>query len=166
MSHNNKQFIIHHISLLGLSTYRFLFSKFFLIEPQIGLFHVKLGYLKPTRILSHLKINYFLAKLMNLILTYLETWQTSFWNFTQIVSLRAYRLKKSKRFSSNFFCWQFHAGKVVRLGLRNFSLKQTKVMLISWRFYAQCRQALKRRKNKSNMYIKFKLSLSPAFCQF
>ena len=28
---------------------------------------------------------------MNLILAYLETWQTSFQNFTQIVSLRAYK---------------------------------------------------------------------------
>ena len=44
----------------------------------------------------------------------------------------------------DFFRWKINAGKVVRLGLRNFSLKQTKVTLVSWRFYAQCRQALKK----------------------
>ena len=49
--------------------------------------------------------------------------------------------------SANFFCGQFHARcyarKVVLLGLRNFPLKQTKVTLVSWRFYAQCRQAFR-----------------------
>ena len=77
MLHNNKQFIIYHNSLLGLST-KASFLQVFLIEPQIEHFHVKLGYFKPTRILSLLKINFLSIKLMNLILAYLETWQTSF----------------------------------------------------------------------------------------
>ena len=47
---------------------------------------------------------------MNLILTYLETWQTSFWNFTQIVSLREYRRKKFAPLA-NFFRWQFYSCK-------------------------------------------------------
>ena len=37
-----------------------------------------------------------------------------------------------------------YARKVVRLGLRNFPLKQTKVTLVSGRFYAPCRPALNR----------------------
>ena len=76
MLHNNKQFIIH------FWTYRPkpLFCKFFLIEPQIDPFHVKLGYFKPTRILSLLKSTFF-NKLMNLILAYPETWQISFSKF-------------------------------------------------------------------------------------
>ena len=66
---------------------------------------------------------------MNVILAYPETWQTSFQNFTQIVSLRAYeRTGKKICFFSNFFRWQFtlvrcYARTVVRLGLRNFPLK-------------------------------------------
>ena len=46
-------------------------------------------------------------------------------------------------FAGNFTLLRCYARKVVRLGLRNFSLKQTKVTLVSWRFYAQCRPALK-----------------------
>ena len=74
MLHNNKQVIIHFWACRP----RPLFCKFFLIEPQIDHFHVELGYFKPTRILSLLKINFFSTKLMNLILAYPETWQTSF----------------------------------------------------------------------------------------
>ena len=90
MLHSNKQFIIHFWAYRPKP----LFCKFFLIEPQIDHFHVELGYFKPTRILSLLKINFFSTKLMNLVSAYPETWQTSFRNFTQIVSLRAYRRKK------------------------------------------------------------------------
>ena len=74
MLQNNKQFIIHFWAYRP----RPLFGKFFLTEPQIDHFHVELGYFKPTRILSLLKINFFSTKLMNLILAYLESWQTSF----------------------------------------------------------------------------------------
>ena len=45
----------------------------------------------------------------------------------------AYRRKKFALLA-NFFRWQFYscyARKVVRLGLRNFPLKQTKVTLVS-----------------------------------
>ena len=73
MLHNNKQFLIHFWAYRP----RPLFCKFFLIEPQIDHFHVELGYFKPTHILSLLKINFFSTKLMNLILAYPETWQTS-----------------------------------------------------------------------------------------
>ena len=73
-SDNNKQFIIH----FWVYQPKPPFCKFFLIEPQIDHFHVELSYFKPTSILSLLKINFFSTKLMNLILAYLETWQTSF----------------------------------------------------------------------------------------
>ena len=75
---------------------------------------------------------------MNLILTNLETWQTSFGIFTQIVSLRAYKRTNCKNllfqqmsFTGNFTLVKCYARKVVCLGLRNFPLKQTKVTLIS-----------------------------------
>ena len=68
MLHNNKQ-LIYHFWAYQL---RPLFCKFFLIEPQIDHLHVKLGYFKPTCILSLLKINFFSTKLMNLILVYPE----------------------------------------------------------------------------------------------
>ena len=55
MLHNNKQFIIHVWAYQPKPP----FCKFFLIEPQIDHFHVELGYFKPTRILSLLKINFF-----------------------------------------------------------------------------------------------------------
>ena len=58
MLHNNKQFIIHFWGYRP----KLLFCKFFLIEPQIDHFHVELGYFKPTRILSLLKINFFFNK--------------------------------------------------------------------------------------------------------
>ena len=109
MLHNHKQFIIHFWAYRP----RLLFCKFFLIEPQIDHFHVELGYFKPTCILSLLKIKFFLTKLMNLILAYPETWQTSFQNFTQIVSLQAYRQKKFALLA-NFFRWQFYSCKVLR----------------------------------------------------
>ena len=68
MLHNNKQFIIHFWAYQYQP--RPLFCKFFLIEPQIDHFHVELGYFKPARIFSLLKINFFSTKLMNLILAY------------------------------------------------------------------------------------------------
>ena len=75
MLRNNKQlFIIHFWAYRP----RPLFCKFFLMEPQIDPFRVELGSFKSTRILSLLKINFFSTKLMNLILAYPETWQTSF----------------------------------------------------------------------------------------
>ena len=124
-----------------------LFCKFFLIEPQIDHFHVELGYFKPTRILSLLKINFFSTKLMNLILAYPETCQTSSSKFHANRELTSVPAKKICSFSKFFFAGNFAlvrccARKVVRLGLRNFPLKQTNVTLVSWRFYAQCRPAL------------------------
>ena len=110
MLHNNKQFIIHFWGYRP----RPLFCKFFLIELQIDHFHVELGYFKPTRILSLLKINFFSIKLMNLILAYPKTWQTSFSKFlSQIVSLQAYRRKKFAILPI-FFRWQFYSCKVLR----------------------------------------------------
>ena len=71
---------------------------------------------------------------MNLHLTYLETWQTCFVKFTQMVSLQAYQRTNLKNllyqrifFAGNFTLVRFYAGKVVGLRSRNFSLKQTKV---------------------------------------
>ena len=63
------------------------------------------------------------------------------WYLYSIASLRAYRLKKFAPLAK-FFRWLFHSCKVVRLSLWNFSLKQSEVLFVSWRFYAQCRQAL------------------------
>ena len=77
MLHNNKQFIIHFWAYRP----RPPFCKFFLIEVQNDHFCVELGYFKPTRMLSLLKINFFSTKLMNLILAYPETWQTIFSKF-------------------------------------------------------------------------------------
>ena len=131
MLHNNKQFVIH------FWTYRPrpLFCKFLIIEPQIDHFHVKLGYFKPTRILLLLKINFFSTKLINLILAYPETWQTSFSKFQATRELTSIPAKKicSEQifFAGNFTLVRCYARKVVRLGLRNFPLKQTKVTLVS-----------------------------------
>ena len=45
----------------------------------------------------------------------------------------SHELTGEKKFAllANFFCWQCYSCKVVRLGLRNFSLEQTKVTLVS-----------------------------------
>ena len=109
MLYNNKPFIIHFWAYRP----RPLFCKFFLIELQNDHFCVELGYFKPTRILSLLKINFFSTKLMNLILAYPETGKPVFQNFTQIVSFRAYRRKKFALLA-NFFRWQFYSCKVLR----------------------------------------------------
>ena len=112
MLHNNKQFIIHFWAYRP----RPLFCKFLLIQPQIDHFYVELGYFKPTRLLSLLKINFFSTKFINLILAYPETWQTSFSKFhayRELTRLRAYRRKKFALLS-NFFRWQFYSCKVLR----------------------------------------------------
>ena len=124
MLHNNKQFIIHFWAYRP----RPLFCKFFLIELQIDHFHVELGYFKPRRILSLLKINFFSTKLTNLILAYPETWQTSSSKFHANRELTSVSAKKICSFSKFFFAGTFtlvrcYARKVVRLGLRNFPLK-------------------------------------------
>ena len=112
MLHNNKQFIIHFWAYRP----RPLFCKFFFMKPQNDHFYVELGYFKPKRILSLLKINFFATKLMNLILAYPETWQTSFLKFhanRELTSLRTYRRKKFALLA-NFFRWQFYSCKVLR----------------------------------------------------
>ena len=103
MLHNNKQFIIHHNSLLGLSTQasflQSLSTSFFFTEPQIDHFHIKLGYFKPTGILSLLKINFISTKLYEP-------------NFNLPGEL-ANQFSKFAPFA-NFFRWQFYSCKVVR----------------------------------------------------
>ena len=64
--------------------------------------------------------------------------------------LRAYRRKKFA-FLAKFICYEFYsckvfAHKVVRLGFRNFSLKQTKVTLVSWKFLHSVDSPLKVKK--------------------
>ena len=98
MLRNNKQFIIYFWAYPPKP----LFCKFFLIEPQIDHFHVALGYFKPTSILSLLKINFFSRKLINLILAYHETWQTSFSKFHANRELTSVPAKKICSFSKFF----------------------------------------------------------------
>ena len=112
MLHNNKQFIIHFWAYRP----RLLFCKFFLIEPQIDHFHVELGYFKPTRILSLLKINFFFNKTYEPNFSLPRDLANQFLEFhanRELTSLQAYRRKKFALLA-NFFRWQFYSCKVLR----------------------------------------------------
>ena len=97
MLHNNKQLIIH----FWANRPRPLFCKFFLIEPQIDHFHVELGYFKPTRILSLLKINFFSKKTYEPNFNLPRDLANQFFEiFTQIVSVPAKKICSFSKFIS------------------------------------------------------------------